>query len=172
MRLVNSGFLEGAEWDEEYEGVNLGWEVMLQVLRLYVESYFGEPRRQIEVIRTARFEWEQVIPYFREAERLSRWLTREGGIPGIGEACRLVLRQGEQLEGRVLSHNARQALLTWEQIRGTLNLSAFASGPKALSPGEKGLCLRVSGWSLPPLIGDRLKKRLEAAADRLVAALS
>jgi len=171
LRLVNSGFLEGAEWDEEYQGTNAGWDVMLKVLRLYLESYFGEPRRQIEVIRTARFEWEQVMPYFREAQRLSRWLTSEGGIPGIGEACRLVLTDGEQLEGRVLSHNPRHTLLTWEQIRGTLNLSAFASGPKALAPGERAFCIRATGWSLPPLIGDKLKKNLEEASDRLLAAL-
>jgi uncharacterized protein YndB with AHSA1/START domain len=172
LRLVNSGFLEGAEWDEEYKGVEAGWDVMLNVLRLYLESYFGEPRRLVEVIRTARFEWEQVTPYFHEADFLSRWLTREGGIPGVGAPCRLVLSAGEELEGKVLAQNARQTLVSWNQIRGALNLSTFGSGPKPLPPGEKGLCLRATGWSLLPQVGDKLKKTLEAAADRLVAALA
>ncbi len=34
VRLVNSGFLDGAEWDDEYEGVRSGWVNALAVLAL------------------------------------------------------------------------------------------------------------------------------------------
>lgn len=42
VRLVNSGFRDGAAWDEEYEGVRSGWVCALAVLKLYLEMYAGK----------------------------------------------------------------------------------------------------------------------------------
>lgn len=44
LRLVHSGFGEGADWDRLYDGVSRGWSAELRSLRHYVENHFGEPR--------------------------------------------------------------------------------------------------------------------------------
>jgi uncharacterized protein YndB with AHSA1/START domain len=33
LRLVNSGFLDNADWDDEYNGTKTGWPIMLRILR-------------------------------------------------------------------------------------------------------------------------------------------
>ncbi|MGH7606411.1 MAG: SRPBCC family protein, partial [Gemmatimonadales bacterium] len=45
ITVVNSGFGEGPEWDEMYEGVRSGWELTLGLSRVYLERYFGRPKR-------------------------------------------------------------------------------------------------------------------------------
>ncbi len=44
LRLVNSGFGDGAEWDDMYDATAGGWRYFLFNLRDYVEHHAGEPR--------------------------------------------------------------------------------------------------------------------------------
>lgn len=90
MRLVNSGFNERAEWDEEYEGVDSGWRAALSILHLYLERYFGRPRSSFLVLHPAEFEYEQVLPFFLEPGGLSKWLTNSGSIGRVGAEYELV----------------------------------------------------------------------------------
>ncbi len=41
VRLVNSGFRIGAEWDGEYDGMKDGWQLFLANLRLHLEHFAG-----------------------------------------------------------------------------------------------------------------------------------
>lgn len=40
VRLVNSGFGDGEGWDEQYDGMSMGWPLFLEVLRLQ-RTYFS-----------------------------------------------------------------------------------------------------------------------------------
>ncbi|HEX6644400.1 MAG TPA: SRPBCC domain-containing protein [Gemmatimonadales bacterium] len=44
LRLVNSGFGSGAEWDDMYFGMDGGWTYFLYNLRFYLERHAGKPR--------------------------------------------------------------------------------------------------------------------------------
>ena len=43
VRLINSGFGGGAEWDAEYDATEAGWKLFLYNLRLYLTHFPGQP---------------------------------------------------------------------------------------------------------------------------------
>jgi uncharacterized protein YndB with AHSA1/START domain len=48
VRLVNSGFGHGDDWDEQYDGMSSGWPLFLESLRLHLEHFADRP-----AVRTA-----------------------------------------------------------------------------------------------------------------------
>ena len=44
VRLVHSGFGEGANWDDELDGISTGWQFELRGLRYYLEHHRGRNR--------------------------------------------------------------------------------------------------------------------------------
>jgi uncharacterized protein YndB with AHSA1/START domain len=72
MRLVNSGFREGAEWDNEYEGIDSGWRMAVALLKLYLENYYGTPRKTFLVMHPAEFAFEQIPPFHRDPANLAK----------------------------------------------------------------------------------------------------
>jgi uncharacterized protein YndB with AHSA1/START domain len=42
VRLINSGFGDGAEWDAEYDATEAGWRLFLYNLRLYLTHFPGQ----------------------------------------------------------------------------------------------------------------------------------
>jgi len=165
IRLVNSGFQEGAQFDEEYEGVVSGWHTSLALLREYVENYFGEPRTNILVIQPAQFEYSQVARYFCEPELLAKWLTKSGSIGDTGEACKLVLRSGDALTGRVIARTEQEVAVSWPEARATLELKSFSMGPQRM------LGIRGSGWSMDANRAQEIEKQMTEAVARLASAM-
>jgi uncharacterized protein YndB with AHSA1/START domain len=47
VRLVNSGFGTGEDWDEQYFGMTQGWTLFMVHLRVAVEHFAGEPAASI-----------------------------------------------------------------------------------------------------------------------------
>jgi uncharacterized protein YndB with AHSA1/START domain len=43
VRLINTGFGDGAEWDDQYDGMHEGWQLFLTNLRLHREHFAGRP---------------------------------------------------------------------------------------------------------------------------------
>jgi uncharacterized protein YndB with AHSA1/START domain len=41
VRLVNSGFGDGDEWDDHYDAMTQGWKLLLQILRLHLTHFRG-----------------------------------------------------------------------------------------------------------------------------------
>jgi hypothetical protein len=166
IRLVNSGFREGAEWDDEFEGIDSGWRMSLALLKHYLENYFGVSRASFLVMRPAEFAFEQILPLHRTEAGLKRWLTKNGGFGEEGETFALELREGGKLSGRVLAKSKRETTLSWEEIHGVLELKAFSMGPQKL------LCVRGCGWGLPEEKAKELEAQIERAVERLAAALA
>ena len=173
IRLVQSGFREGAEWNEEYEGVASGWRLALASLREYLEHYFGERRTTLLLTRPAQFSYTEVSRYYRDPALLGQWLTNQpsgraasaGSIGDAGEKCELDLRGGGKLTGRVLARTEREVALSWAEERGVLELKAFSMGP------QKTLCLRASLWNAAPERAKQIEEQLTAAIDRLAGIL-
>ena len=165
IRLVNSGFREDAQLNEEYEGVVSGWRTSLGLLREYLENYFGEPRTSILVMQPAQFEYAQVARYFREPGLLAKWLTKAGSIGDDGEACKLVLQSGESVTGRVLARTHHEVTLSWPETRAVLEMKSFSMGP------QRVLGIRVSGWKMDRDRAQEIEKQMTEAVARLAAAL-
>ena len=49
VRLINSGFGDGAEWDEQYDATEAGWRLFLYNLRLYLTHFPGQPSSSVLV---------------------------------------------------------------------------------------------------------------------------
>lgn len=47
VRLVNSGFGSGEEWDAQYDGLAEGWPLFLLNLRLHLEHFAGQTARPV-----------------------------------------------------------------------------------------------------------------------------
>ena len=47
VRLVNSGFGMGEEWDADYDGMSLGWKLFLDNLRLSLTHFPGQQARPV-----------------------------------------------------------------------------------------------------------------------------
>jgi uncharacterized protein YndB with AHSA1/START domain len=49
VRLIFSGFGDGAEWDDQYDGTTKGWQLFMYNLRLYLTHFRGQPCRSVLV---------------------------------------------------------------------------------------------------------------------------
>lgn len=142
VRLVQSGFGTGPDWDDEYEGMLSGWMVALAILKLFAERYFGRARREFVVLRDAPFEREEMLELQRTESGLARWLTRSGAPEeGVGDPVRLVLEDGTTLTGTVLRNTPQETLWSWEEIDGAIEIKAF----RGVRWGSK-VGIRISSW--------------------------
>jgi uncharacterized protein YndB with AHSA1/START domain len=168
VRLVQSGFGEGPEWDDEFEGMLSGWMMALGVLKLFVERYLGRQRREILVLGDAPFDREGIVELQRTEQGLARWLSRSGSVGrAVGEPVKLVLDDGRTLTGTVLRTTRWETLWSWDEIDGVVEIKAF----RAAQWGSK-VGVRISSW-----LGDAAELAdvegcLTTAVERLVEALS
>jgi uncharacterized protein YndB with AHSA1/START domain len=165
IRLVNSGFREGAEWNDEFEGTDSGWRMAMALLKHYLDNYFGTPRSSFLVMRPAEFSFEQIVPLHRTGAGLKKWLTKSGEYGEVGENYSLELQESGKSSGRVLAKTKRETTLSWDEIHGVLELKAFSTG------AQKFLCVRGSGWGLSAEKAKELEARMERTVERLAAAL-
>ena len=165
IRLFNSGFRDGAEWEDEYQGIASGWRMSLALLRHYLEAHYGTPKRSVLVLRPATFDYATVLPWFTDAAKLSRWLTRSGAIGAPGERAELVLQNGEMVRGKVLDVTRQEAAVSWDDENMALELKAFSMGPQRM------VAIRATGWGVADDRMRALESELGAAVDRLAAAI-
>jgi uncharacterized protein YndB with AHSA1/START domain len=166
VRLVNSGFREGAEWNDEFEGIDSGWRMSLALLKHYLDKYFSTSRNSFLVMRPAEFSFEQLVPLHRTEPGLKKWLTNGGEYGEVGESFSLELQEGGPASGHVLAKSNRETTLSWDEIHGVLELKAFSMGP------QKILCVRGCGWGLSAEKAKEIEAHLERAIERLAAALA
>jgi uncharacterized protein YndB with AHSA1/START domain len=174
LRLVNSGFLHGGAWDEEYEGVASGWEMALGLLAYYLERHVGEPKRTFLEVRPAPLAPGASLDWFTRPELLARWLTRDGepGVGAPGEAVSLALRDGGRLAGRVLARTRREVALGLDDLPAVVELKAFAGR------GGRMVGVRGTAWgmdegrfaALAAAMGDAAARLAGAAAESPPAA--
>lgn len=103
IRLVNSGFGTGEEWDEHFHMVEGGWSYFLNHLRRYLERWHGRPR-------TIVYE-RRLLPIAR-AEAYARLTGRDGlaavgTLDGVraGDSYEVRTSAGEALSGEVIAAN-------------------------------------------------------------------
>ena len=171
MRLVNSGFLDGGKWDEEFEGVSSGWEMSLALLGYYLERHFGEPKRSFLVIEPAQFSLSSILRWYTEPDLLAEWLAADSaGVQApseVGEWVRIPLTGGEQaIEGETLAVSRREVAFSWVAEDIVLELKAFTMGPNPV------VAVRGTGWRTDVERFAAIEREMQSALKRLAARLS
>ena len=166
VTLVNSGFLDGSEWDEELEGIASGWTNALAALKLSLERYPGRNKTTILAMKKAGdYGYGQLLPYYATGEGLNRGLTTSAEIGEVGAPCSLRFSSGRTLSGRVLARTAWEVALSWDEIHGMLELKGFRF------PGVgKVVGARVLSWDMPADAA-ALERDLESALEKLAGEL-
>lgn len=166
IRLVNSGFLEGGSFDEEYEGVLSGWTLALAMLKYYVEEHYGHKKSTILLTREANVNFDQLLAWYTDPALLNRWLTQTADAPlREGEPYHFVLKNGTPVHGMVAKTSKRELANTWPEQRAFFELKGWTAGSKKI------IAIRITSWN--PAEGFMEQSRAEAAAalDRLAAEL-
>ena len=121
VRLVNSGFGEGEDWDREYDGLANGWPLFLDNLRLYLTHFPGQ--LAAASIVTARVAGRREDVWAR--------MVAELGATGASVGERLVLEPegAPRLAGVVeRAQGERLALLLDEPAPGVAFLAVEGQG--------------------------------------------
>ena len=172
LRLVNSGFLDGAaKWDEEYEGVSSGWEMSLGLLRYYLERHFGEPKRAFLLIEPAALPPSEMLKWFTAAELLAEWLAEDGSdvrAPGAaGDSVRIPLAGSDRvIEGATLAVTRREVAFSWDAEDVVLELKAFTMGPNPV------VSIRGTAWGADEWRFGEIEREMAAALKRLAGRLA
>lgn len=149
VRLVNSGFSEDANFDEEYSGVVSGWQMALGVLKHWLERYPDSARAHRIVFEPTTYPHSALRPLFVTEEGRRRWL--EPAVPA---------------ESDVLVDTGTEILLAWEAQRAVVGLKAFRMG------SQRMVALDLSAWNESPLDLDAIEAQFRHALNRINQALA
>jgi hypothetical protein len=123
VRLVNTGFGDGGEWDGQYDAMHEGWKLFLLNLRLHLEHFRGR-------------EATAALPMgMWPSDQQTAWdtLTSALGVPStvaVGDRLDLDGGDGARLAGTVVDMGPRHlALLLDEPAPGTGFVAAEGHGP-------------------------------------------
>lgn len=92
LRLIQSGFGEGAKFEDEYEAVNGGWRTYVRALKFSLEHHLNQPCRPVCSFRMVNLKRDEITPRLSAALGLAPSLDdlREGqpytsnfGIEGV-----------------------------------------------------------------------------------------
>ena len=125
VRLVNSGFGQGDEWDEQFDAMTSGWLLFMFNLKLHLEYFPGQTATAMLPMATwsgpRDFAWSR--------------LTKELGIssnPRVGERVLISQLDTPKLAGKVVNVNDWQmTLLLDEPAQGTAFIAAEGRGEQA-----------------------------------------
>jgi len=122
VRLVNSGFLLGEEWDEYYDGMTEGWGIFLANLQLHMQHFSG----QSAVASLPTATWNG--PRDEAWARLTAGLGIDAAVE-VGASLSITDEKLPDLSGRVVAVTAhRISLLVDEPAPGTAFIAAEGRG--------------------------------------------
>jgi uncharacterized protein YndB with AHSA1/START domain len=126
LRLVNSGFGAGADWDDELDGVSAGWQSELRNLRHYLEHHRGRDRVHAWAKASSDLSPTQVWRRLLQPDALA--FEASGAVPREGERFALALL-GERFEGTVALSMADDFMAHVDNYHdGTLRVGTFRGG--------------------------------------------
>ena len=131
VRLVNTGFGSGEDWDAQYDGMTEGWLLFLGNLRLHLEHFPGQTATA--VLPTATWAGPRDTTWARLSDALGIPAT-----PAVGERIEVNVPDAPTLAGTVADAAPwRVALLLDQPSPGTAILAVEGHGEQ----------VEVSIWS-------------------------
>ena len=164
LRLVHSGFGRGGAWDDEYEGVSVGWQLELNGLKHYLESHRGRPRQ---------VAWSRIVIAAPVDVLWARFIGPDGIVR---DASLLALRPGDRYT---------TTLSTGDRIEGRVVASVPGRGVQVTVDGWNNALYRlwidrvgdkaaVNSWlttyGMPDSFADQFNARMRGEIERVAAA--
>ncbi|MEC9374706.1 MAG: SRPBCC domain-containing protein [Planctomycetota bacterium] len=130
LRLVHSGFGEGAAWDEMYDGISRGWPYELASLRNYLEHHRGRMRR-VSWVRGG-IDSDTKFNEFMGPDYLN--IRPAPATLKPGDACTMSLPCGGEAKGRVIQSNRTHFSMIIENLDHALFYATIENcfGPREL----------------------------------------
>jgi uncharacterized protein YndB with AHSA1/START domain len=100
LRFVQSGFLDGAEWDDEYDSFDAGWDLFFDNLRGYLRHFAGLPVQNAVTMTYTAGAARDLWPVLHRALGLA-------GLPAVGEEITLAPDGPPPVSGVVDVANAK-----------------------------------------------------------------
>ena len=128
LRIVHSGFGDGASWDDELESVSAGWQFELRGLRHYLEHHKGRDRHHAAAQHVTSLGTDDV---WKRLLSPAAFTVVEGGLT-VGEHVGIRAATGDQVSGTVAWHNpGRDLFVTVDDLNdGVFRLSTWRAGGK------------------------------------------
>jgi uncharacterized protein YndB with AHSA1/START domain len=159
LRLVHSGFGRGALWDDEYDGVSVGWQYELRSLKFYLERHRGRRRRAgLATVSTGLSQaeaWGRLAS--AEGYRFDHWPLR------IGERYSVKAAFGDRFSGEVYW------LIPERDLSGTvveLGDGLFRLGTHRAG-GKTGISVWIASYAADPGHIEELRGRSQRLLERL-----
>jgi uncharacterized protein YndB with AHSA1/START domain len=165
LRLVHSGFGRGGAWDDEFEGVSVGWPMELHGLKHYLEQHRGE-RREVAWNRVAvAAPPETIWPRLVGPEGIMRDARLLSLRPG--DPYETTLSTGDRISGTVVRRiGDRGFQVTVDRWNGALyRLWVDRVG------GESAVNSWLSAYGVPADVVRDFNARMSAELDRVAAAV-
>lgn len=138
LRLVHSGFGEGASWDDELESVSAGWQFELRGLRHYLAHYKGRDRHHAAAHHVTSLRIDDVWTRLLSP---AAFVVIEGHLE---EGARVVIRAvtGDEIAGTVEWHNpGRDLFVSVDDLdKGVFRVSTWRAG------GQTGLQVWMTAY--------------------------
>jgi uncharacterized protein YndB with AHSA1/START domain len=163
LRLVHSGFGRGGAWDDEYEGVSVGWPLELNGLKHYLEHHRGAERR---------VAWSRVIVSAPVAAVWPRFVGPDGIVRDSslltlrpGDPYATTLSTGDHIAGRVVATIAGRGFQVtvdgWNDALYRLWIDGVG--------GETAVNSWLSTYGMPEGFADGFNERMRAEVNRVAA---
>lgn len=157
LRLVHSGFGEGSEWDEEYDGTRRGWTFELRSLKSYLERHAGGRRSAFWVRHPVSADAPDVWSRLLAPDGMVRAEGLDEAQPG--DPVDFELASGDRIQGSVLSSNPPREIACYaDNLDGGLFRFGFET-----CWGQPEAVLWVSVWDYPEDKVEALRGRLKNA---------
>lgn len=122
VRLINSGFGTGDDWDDQFDALHDGWQLFLRNLQLHRRHFPGQTATAM--LPAATWPGPQSVAWARLVDHLG--ITAE---PAVGDRLDITVSNGARLGGRVTDVNGWNiALLLDEPAAGTAFITAEKAG--------------------------------------------
>jgi uncharacterized protein YndB with AHSA1/START domain len=163
LRIVHSGFGQGANWDDELESVASGWQAELRGLRYYLERHKGRDRHHAAVHHVSSSLGIDAV--WKLLLSPAAFVVTEGRLEA-GERCVIRTATGDQISGTMAWHNpGRDLMIVVDELDGgVFRLATWRAA------GQTG----VQAWivSYDPRHATRVREigaRVQTLFDRLLA---
>jgi uncharacterized protein YndB with AHSA1/START domain len=120
VRLVNSGFEPGSSWEDDYDGMESGWRLFMDNLRIYLTHFAGQPATPVMISGKAD---QPRVPAWRE-------MAAALGLAGAEEGARAET-SGPVLAGTVERLTDSMLTLRLDEPAGYAFLASEGSGEQA-----------------------------------------
>jgi uncharacterized protein YndB with AHSA1/START domain len=128
LRIVHSGFGDGASWDDELDSVSGGWQFELRGLRHYLEHHKGRDRHHADAHVVTSLGTDEVWNHLLSP---AAFVITDGSLTE-GEHVGIRMATGDEISGTVAWHNPRRDLfVTVDDLNdGVFRLSTWRAGGK------------------------------------------